>query len=328
MTGRERTMWKALLVVLSCAVLAQSARAQVGGPDVTVSVDQYQAPLWLEGGRWVTRDATVSLRAELAPPIVIEPAGLMILGRSGTVHRLAKAGPGPIVHVAYDELTGRMATLSRGGDVLRAYQLVEADQFSGPVEAASIALALVCRDENRRMSPALTKTASTQEAVGVDWKLPSCSPFASSCGNNEPCSVGTNCTLCFPTSTLWHDGGGACVDANTTCLVLLNCGSYPCPLGTVCVNNTCCGQPVCLPIGWSCFSSPFSSSSGPDSWANPFELSLLTKLHVAWVLVETGRPEEAEGILREPVATMEAMLPPGVPLLTEARSLLTRAQVR
>lgn len=65
-----------------------------------------------------------------------------------------------------------------------------------------------------------------------------CGHFKSGCLSNHYC-------YCFQTK----NGGGFC-GYDVGCGV--NCTSISCPLSAVCITNTCCGSPVCVPLSAKC----------------------------------------------------------------------------
>jgi hypothetical protein len=70
----------------------------------------------------------------------------------------------------------------------------------------------------------------------------------SSCGSFQQCSTNPDC-ICTTTST----GGGFCVPGSTACAGLEACGrDGSCPSGSLCVVNSCCGDPVCVPVSLTC----------------------------------------------------------------------------
>lgn len=102
------------------------------------------------------------------------------------------------------------------------------------------------------------------------WTVPIVSSFttpamaAGSAGNPNPECTGANCATftpgcstasadCVCTSTA--TGGGFCVPGGTSC----GAGSGACPggqgdcqAGELCLVDTCCGGPVCIPINLGC----------------------------------------------------------------------------
>jgi hypothetical protein len=100
--------------------------------------------------------------------------------------------------------------------------------------------------------------------VGV-WALPVVTSFTSpafaagSAGNPNPECKGANCATFIPCSsdnpdcvcTTTSTGGGFCVPGSTSCGVTGACSGPngdQCPPGNVCVVDTCCGGPVCIPV--------------------------------------------------------------------------------
>ncbi len=75
-----------------------------------------------------------------------------------------------------------------------------------------------------------------------------CGCTGGKCGAFQPCGPGGTC-LCLTTST----GEGFCA-VPATCAGLVKCanGQSDCPTNTICVVNTCCGDPVCQPLETQC----------------------------------------------------------------------------
>lgn len=79
----------------------------------------------------------------------------------------------------------------------------------------------------------------------------SCETYAGTCSSNENC-------VCFQTS----DGSDFCADSPYYCDEVPDCTS--CPSSTsVCIINTCCETPVCVPLsdGQGCIDPPIKSIS-------------------------------------------------------------------
>ena len=104
----------------------------------------------------------------------------------------------------------------------------------------------------------LIKRAGIVTAGVAAWSTPMVTSLASSahaagsvpttCGNPFVCGdpivfCNANC-LCFKTET----GSGRCTE-NALCAEVARCGpgNPPCPAGSTCSVETCCGDPVCLP---------------------------------------------------------------------------------
>ena len=99
--------------------------------------------------------------------------------------------------------------------------------------------------------------------VGV-WAVPVVTGFTSpahargSAGNPDPecqgaaCTTFVNCASSNPdcVCTTTFSGGGFCVPGSTSCGAGSGaCGpGGTCPAGELCLVDTCCGQPVCIPI--------------------------------------------------------------------------------
>jgi hypothetical protein len=77
------------------------------------------------------------------------------------------------------------------------------------------------------------------------------------CGTFLPCNEPNDCTqpVC---ATTWN-GEGLCIEGATPCLDLPLCEDGNCPPGYVCIVNSCCGVPVCVPESAFCEQLPPSS---------------------------------------------------------------------
>ena len=65
------------------------------------------------------------------------------------------------------------------------------------------------------------------------------------CGTFRACSSGNGDCVCVES-----DQGGFCFPGSTSCLIEGDCpsgSSSECNPGSVCVSNTCCNRPVCVP---------------------------------------------------------------------------------
>lgn len=72
--------------------------------------------------------------------------------------------------------------------------------------------------------------------------IPGCE--AATCNTFVTCSSSNTDCICLSTPQ-----GGFCMPGSTTCSSLSNCGAnLECPPGFVCAVDTCCGDPVCVPI--------------------------------------------------------------------------------
>jgi hypothetical protein len=49
-----------------------------------------------------------------------------------------------------------------------------------------------------------------------------------------------------------YGGGGLCIPGSTLCAGLDRCADGSCPADQLCAVDTCCGDPVCVPIALSC----------------------------------------------------------------------------
>ena len=82
------------------------------------------------------------------------------------------------------------------------------------------------------------------------------------CGTFTPCS--TNNVDCVCTTTT--SGGGFCVPGSTQCNTLVPCGrDGSCPAGSLCAVDTCCIDPVCIPVSLTCPPSDRDSKASESS---------------------------------------------------------------
>jgi hypothetical protein len=75
---------------------------------------------------------------------------------------------------------------------------------------------------------------------------PECAGATCATYDNFPCSTDPDC-VCAATSV-----GGLCVPGSTSCGVVGPCDNGACPDGSVCVYDSCCGSPVCVPLALRC----------------------------------------------------------------------------
>ncbi len=86
---------------------------------------------------------------------------------------------------------------------------------------------------------------------------------AASCGDFTACSPSNLACACFAVST----GGGICAQGNESCLSLAPCDNNTLTCidsQSVCIVNSCCFRPVCLPLmyaGESVCPTNYSNSS-------------------------------------------------------------------
>jgi len=103
-----------------------------------------------------------------------------------------------------------------------------------------------------------------QTPCGPDSPNPECQ--GASCGTFQACNLPNSCTdpVCATTS----EGGGLCVEGTTGCSGLTLCpgGTSDCPAGSICVVNTCCVDPVCIPPDAFCQAS---DGAAPARQATP-----------------------------------------------------------
>jgi hypothetical protein len=91
------------------------------------------------------------------------------------------------------------------------------------------------------------REASAQEVMSPGNPNPECR--GATCGNFIPCGPGGGC-VCFSTSS----GGGFCATGSNPCAELVTCpgGQGDCPPDTICIVDSCCGEPVCQPLVFAC----------------------------------------------------------------------------
>lgn len=90
-----------------------------------------------------------------------------------------------------------------------------------------------------------------QENCGEISPNPECE--AAACGTFVPCNEPTSCPS--PVCAAVAEGGGVCVEGSTSCGGLQACpgGTADCTEeGALCVVDTCCGGPVCVPPSTFC----------------------------------------------------------------------------
>jgi hypothetical protein len=77
------------------------------------------------------------------------------------------------------------------------------------------------------------------------------------CGAYAPCSADNPDCVCVMTTTEPGDGV-FCMPGSTPCAGLALCpgGFQDCPPGELCVFETCCGEPVCVPGDLECVTGP------------------------------------------------------------------------
>lgn len=122
----------------------------------------------------------------------------------------------------------------------------------------------------------------TTEPKGLD---PECT--RKECGSYTLCNRGGSCYykgVCAST----YDGGGLCVKGDTSCGLLLRCSnSGTCKgEGEICLADTCCGHPVCVPTLSMC-----SNPTSPHLLSRSFTLFGFEESHT------TSLRGECEGTL-------------------------------
>jgi hypothetical protein len=79
------------------------------------------------------------------------------------------------------------------------------------------------------------------------------------CQTFVECSSGNPDCVCVTTEP---GTGGLCVPGTTQCLSLTACGpNFECPEGQLCAVNTCCIDPVCVPISLACVTDQAASDA-------------------------------------------------------------------
>jgi len=133
-------------------------------------------------------------------------------------------------------------------------------------------------EANEFCAGAASETAKANLIVGDDTgEFAATCDDPNSCGNFTQCNAsecGGNgaCFIADPSLNL-DAGTGICGDVSIFCVDLFDCsanGQSDCNGDEVCIANTCCGPPVCLPLTATCpntgitsLSVESSSSSGP-----------------------------------------------------------------
>ncbi len=92
------------------------------------------------------------------------------------------------------------------------------------------------------VAPVIDSFSSVAAAASIPGSAPQCA--GETCASFTNCNGGPPC-VCATT----YAGGGYCADGNTACGSLSACVSGACPSGFICLVDTCCGEPVCYPIG-------------------------------------------------------------------------------
>jgi hypothetical protein len=100
------------------------------------------------------------------------------------------------------------------------------------------------------------KLAYVAPIVAASFKLRNASAQEKMSGNPNPGCIGATCETFIPCAdnpdcicTTTATGGGFCVPGSTQCASLVPCAAdLSCPAGSICVVNSCCGEPVCVPF--------------------------------------------------------------------------------
>jgi hypothetical protein len=109
-------------------------------------------------------------------------------------------------------------------------------------------------------APVLSSMSAPAFAQGGSGPNPECA--GASCTTFIPCSSGNPDCVC----TTVFGGGGFCVPGSTSCGVTGPCGpAGECPDGNLCVVDTCCGEPVCVPISLECEAGTGAAASARPS---------------------------------------------------------------
>src|SRR6266852_1102174 len=105
---------------------------------------------------------------------------------------------------------------------------------SGKFGAAAMATPLI--------ASALVPVAAAAASVPIHHECD-----GATCATFKPCSSSNGDCVCAQLGAPYGPGG-ICVPGSTSCAVVGPCApDGTCPSGDVCVINTCCGQPVCIP---------------------------------------------------------------------------------
>lgn len=101
-------------------------------------------------------------------------------------------------------------------------------------------------------APVLTTIQTPAGAAEVGTpNRPECA--GATCGSFTSCSTNVDC-VCGSVA----GGGGICVPGSTACESLQLCENLVCPPGSVCSVNSCCGDPVCIPLSSTAACPPFN----------------------------------------------------------------------
>ena len=97
-----------------------------------------------------------------------------------------------------------------------------------------------------------------QESCGSESPNPECA--AATCDTFVPCEQGGSCGS--PVCGSIVEGGGVCVEGDTSCDTLLDCvTTADCLAGGFCSKDSCCGRNVCVPVSMQCSEAPAAASS-------------------------------------------------------------------
>lgn len=79
------------------------------------------------------------------------------------------------------------------------------------------------------------------------------------------CNEGGSCNLSGVCGSI-AEGGGLCTDGSTVCAGLVLCpgGTSDCPASSICMVDSCCGDPVCVPSSQFCSDLLTGPTSGKE----------------------------------------------------------------
>ena len=102
-------------------------------------------------------------------------------------------------------------------------------------------------------APVLTTLHMPASAANVGTPNPQQCAGAT-CASFTPCSTNIDCVCGSVVG-----GGGLCIPGSTPCESLSPCENLGCPPGSVCSADSCCGDPVCVPLSLAAQCPPISA---------------------------------------------------------------------
>ena len=103
-------------------------------------------------------------------------------------------------------------------------------------------------------APVLTTLHTPASAAALGTPNPQQCAGAT-CVSFTPCSTNPDCVCGSVTG-----GGGLCIPGSTPCTSLQACdNNFVCPPGSVCSVDSCCGEPVCIPLSLAAQCPPLAA---------------------------------------------------------------------